>query len=72
MSGATQYGADWISTAAKKPAELQHVLACWSDDIDGGEIPMNVAHRIGKQWYDSDGAMYQEPTHWMNLPEPPK
>jgi hypothetical protein len=66
---------DWIPVKERLPDHNNNVLAVWN----GYVCVMHYSHDLGLWGYVYDGLdgdpeidEYYQPTHWMEIPSPPK
>lgn len=66
---------EWISVKDGLPDMNEEVFAVYKNSLfENGPKFTKVLHREGKHWVDINGYryLYENITHWMPLPQPPK
>ena len=61
---------EWIKISERLPEDIGHYLVYYKE-CDIGCIAWSFYNSLG-QWASSYNTFYEDITHWMPLPEPPK
>ncbi len=69
---------EWISVDEKLPEEWEEVLAWDGENVRQGYYTMDIdwdddaKQAETPRWTYYDGMLWENVTHWMPLPQPPK